>query len=89
LDDLTQVLPTDVEDYYVSTAYDSYSTQFRITDRTSDTVLALEDTDNVLPTGSYAWKIKGYRRNEIVGIISYAIDYAFTQQTGDVYRADA
>jgi hypothetical protein len=89
LNDLTKEFPTDIEDYYVSTAYDSYSTQFRITDRTSGTVLALEDTDNVLPTGSYAWKIKGYRRNEVVRIISYAIDYAFTQQTGDVYRADA
>jgi hypothetical protein len=78
--------PPDILDYYLSTEYDDYSTQYKINTRT-DSVITVDDSDNVLPTGTYAWKIQGYRRDEVVRIIAYAIDYAFTAQSGDVYRA--
>jgi hypothetical protein len=86
LDTVGKIWPTDILDYFVSTSYDNYSTQFKISART-DTQLTLIDSDNVLPTGSYDWKIQGYRRDEIIRIISYTIDYAATAQSALVYRA--
>jgi hypothetical protein len=79
--------PVDVVDYFISSSSDNYVQQFKILTR-SATTLTLQDADNVLPTGSFSWKIQGFRRDEIVRIISYTLDYAMTSQTGEVYRAD-
>lgn len=78
--------PVDVLDYFISTSADNYSTQFKITNRTASVITAT-DVDNVIPTGSYAWKIQGYRRDEVVRVIAYALDYAPTAQSGEVHRA--
>lgn len=85
LDVVSSEWPSDVVDYFLSTSNDNYNLQFRILSRTT-TTLTLEDLDNVLPTGSFSWKIKGYRRDEIVRIISYTLDYGLTAQLGQVYR---
>jgi hypothetical protein len=77
--------PTDILDYYISTSADNYSNQFKISSLAQPTI-TLVDTDNVLPTGLYSWKIQGYRRDEIVRIVSYAIDYSPTSQSASVYR---
>jgi hypothetical protein len=88
LDNISNSWPSDVIDYYLSTSNDNYQLQFRILNRTA-TTLTLEDVDNVLPTGSFSWKIQGYRRDEIVRIISYTLDYGFTAQSGQVFRNNA
>lgn len=80
--------PTDCLDYFISTSVDGYQNQFKVSGRTA-TTLTLVDSDDVLPTGTYAWKLQGYRRDEVVRIISYAIDYAPTSQSGEVYRTNA
>jgi hypothetical protein len=77
--------PSDIIDYFVSVANDNYVQQYKILTRTT-TTLTLQDSDNVLPTGSFAWTIQGYRRDEIVRIISYTLDYALTSQSGEVFR---
>jgi hypothetical protein len=79
--------PSDIIDYFVSVSSDNYVQQYKILTRTT-TTLTLQDSDNVLPTGSFAWKIQGYRRDEIVRIISYTLDYALTSQSGEVFRAN-
>lgn len=76
--------PTDLLDYYISCSDDSYVKQYRIT--VQSTALTVEDTQNSLPTGIFAWKVQGYRRDEIVRIISYTINYAFTAQSSQPYR---
>lgn len=88
LDDTDLEWPEDVIDYFISTSSDDYSTQFKIDARTT-TTLTLEDTDDVLPSGSFSWKIQGYRRDEIVRIISYTLDYGMTSQSGEVHRGTA
>jgi hypothetical protein len=87
LDTVGQAWPADLLDYYVTHASDSYTEQYRITARTSDTVLTLEDTNNSLPSSSLGWKLKGYRRDEILKILSYTLDYAITSQTQTPFRA--
>lgn len=77
--------PTDCIDYYISSSSDNYALEYRISGRT-DTVLTIADPDNVLPSGTLDWKIKGYRRDEVVRIISYSLNYALTAQSADVYR---
>ena len=85
LDNVSNIWPTDIIDYFISTSNDNYEQQFKISART-DTTLTLIDADDVLPTGTFSWKIKGYRRDEIVRIISYTLDYSLTAQSGEVYR---
>lgn len=83
LTDVTKTFPSDVVDYYISVASESYAQQYQISARTSDTVLALTDISNVLPSVVSAFKIKGYRRGEVLKIHSYIIDYSMTSQSQD------
>lgn len=85
LDVGTNEYPVDVLDYYVSLSADDYERQYRILSRTN-TQLVLEDINSDLPSGSYGWKIQGYRRREILKVISYVLDYSFTSQTQDSFR---
>lgn len=61
-------------DYFVSSAFDNYVNEYKITARTN-TVLTVEDTENNLPSGSYAFKIRGYRKNEAIRLLSHSIIY--------------
>lgn len=81
LNDPDNIWPTDVLDYYVVVN----NKRYRIVGRT-DTTLTVEDLDFDLPTGSLPWTINGYRRREILKIISYVLDYSFTSQSQDAYR---
>lgn len=85
--DNTKTFPSDVLDYYLQVADDSYATDYQITTRNSDTQLTVSDINNVLPSGVQAYKIKGYRRGEVLKIHSYIVDYSFTSQTQEPYRA--
>ncbi|MFN3453439.1 MAG: hypothetical protein ACK41T_00665 [Pseudobdellovibrio sp.] len=77
--------PLDCLDYYVLSSFDNYNNMYRILTE-SPTTLTLEDALNTLPNGNYEWIIKGYRRNEIVRIISYTINYSLTQQSAEPYK---
>ena len=61
-------------DYYISSSFDNYVKEYKITARTN-TVLTVEDTDNDLPTGSYSFKVRGYRKNEAIRLLSHSIVY--------------
>ena len=86
-DDVTKVWPTEYEGYYISFANDSYETQFKIVERTSDTVLTIQDPLSELPaSGSYQWLIKGYRKGEILNMLSYVIHFKFITDSQKSYH---
>ncbi|MNJ94793.1 hypothetical protein D3C87_124960 [compost metagenome] len=87
LDTPDTAFPMDVLDYYVSLETDLYERQYRILSRTP-TTLVLEDINGDLVGGTFNWKIQGYRRREILKIISYVIDYSFTSQSQDSFRKE-
>lgn len=85
---VTKDWPTDSVDYYISTANDSYVSQYKVLVRTADT-LTLVDSASNLPTGTYAWLLKGYKKGEPLSLLNYVIHIAnvdknqMTYETGD------
>jgi len=69
--------PTDILDYFICFAYDGYTQQFPIDERTSDTVLTVLDPGNKLVTaGSEPWLIKGYPKNQAMAMQSLILYFA-------------
>lgn len=87
LADITLIFPTDIVDYFVSFSNDDYANQFLITTRNSATQLTFTDPNLLAPLGSsMKWQISGYRKNEQLNLLSYAIAWAPVRQNQDVFR---
>jgi hypothetical protein len=80
--------PEDSVDYFVSTEADNYTKQYKVVARTNDTLQLLNIASD-LPTGSYKWEMKGYKKGEILNLLSLCLHYANmsssqkTFETGD------
>jgi hypothetical protein len=75
-------------DYYISFDEDDYTLQYLITERTSNTVLTIDDPDETLVSGSAVnFKVYGYRKNEAFRLLSYSIGFQFTNPTQTPFRA--
>lgn len=62
--------------YFISFDFDNYTRQFEIVQRNSDTVLTYFDPSDFGPSsGSYKWEMSGYRKGEVLQILSYTIHY--------------
>lgn len=89
---LTAGLTWDINsvEYYISFDNDDYATEYRVITRNSGTVLTVEDTTDSLPTLSGAqFKLRGYRKNEALRLLSYSLIYAPVSSTQTPFRADA
>lgn len=84
LDDISKEWPSDLGDYYIVID----SKLYKILSQAL-TTLTLEDIAGDLPDGPASWTVKGYRRGEILKLISYTINYSFTAQTQDTFRGSA
>lgn len=77
----------DVVGYSISFEVDSYQRQYLITARNSGTVITVQDLDGALLTQSGAkWQIKGYRKGDILTILSWAYEYGMLTTTQQPYR---
>ncbi len=76
----------DSYDYYISTASDSYNTQFQVLTVSGNTI-TIDNSSGLLPTDELDWVIKGYKRDEITKIISYAIEYSTTSPTQHQFKS--
>lgn len=72
-------------DYYLSFANDNYTRKFLVTARTSD-VLTFEDAANFAPNGTYAWKLTGMPKNQVLNLLSYCLHYAVLGKTQVDYK---
>lgn len=92
--------PNNCEDYYLYFNDDSYDTAFLIKDRVSDTVVEVYDPGTmVIATGvitpqltsgsGISWEMKGYRKNERMYLLSYAIHFDDGEQTLMPNRGDS
>lgn len=78
----------DPVDYYISFDTDDYATEYKITARTSDTVLTVDDSGASLTSGTgVSYKIYGYRKNEAIRLLSYSIIYSLIGATQTPFRA--
>lgn len=67
--------PSDSVDYYLSQEDDDYDTQLLVTERAAN-VLTYSDTADVSSTGSQKWLLKGYKKGEVINLLSYALIFA-------------
>jgi hypothetical protein len=85
--DTTQNWLQDPVDYYISFPDDAYVQEFKVTARTSNTVLTVEDIGGLLTTkASTAWKLKGYRKDESLRLLSYTIIYTPLTPSQTAYK---
>jgi hypothetical protein len=80
LTDVTKTWPAVLVDYYISFSSDSYTRDYLITARTSDTVLTFSDATNACPNGTNSWVIRGYPRGEVLTLLAYTLDVAIFGQ---------
>lgn len=72
--------------YFISFSDDDYEREWPITSRT-DTTLTVDDPAELLSTSSNRnWKIRGYKKNEILNLLSYVIDHAPLTMTQEPSR---
>jgi hypothetical protein len=89
LNNAALVWDTHAVDYFISFAEDDYATEYLVTARTSDTVLTIEDTDGTLVTNATeSFRLRGYRKNEALRLLSYSLIYQATTPTQTPYRTD-
>jgi len=72
--------PLDAVDYFISFEVDNYSREYLVTARTPDTLTFL-DPGNTAPTGTQKWVLKGYRKDEVLNLLSYTLHYAALGKT--------
>jgi len=78
--------PINVVGTYISLSGDNYTREFEVLERTSDTVLTVDDPLSFLPTGSYGWKLRGYPVGQILNLLSYLVEFALIGKTQTPYR---
>jgi len=78
--------PADCVNYYISTEVDGYVRQFKITNRTDDTITVL-DPGNNLPAGSLKWEMKGTKKDEVLNLLSYNIHWANLSKTQATFES--
>lgn len=83
----TNEWPLSCEDYKILFQDDGYTNEFTITNRSSDSEIAVKDDDNKLVNGSDGWKIKGKPKNELFSMVSYIIPYVIMGDNHAGYQA--
>lgn len=78
--------PVDSVDYYVSFDSDDYTENFLVTDR-SASVLTFADPENkTVSSASRKWVIRGYKKGDVLSLLSYSIFYAQLTATQKPFR---
>lgn len=83
---MTGSWPSDVLDYYISLASDSYVAHYLVTARTS-TVLTVSDALNLMPAaGNYKWVLRGYAKGQVTQIQSAVLPFSLLTSSQTPFR---
>jgi len=82
----TRAWPAEIVDYFISTANDNYSRQFRVLSRDSDSVITVVDSGAELVSGNFEWLLKGYKRGEPLSLQGYTVHIANEDQNQMTYH---
>ncbi len=81
--------PTNSEDYFIALEDDGYVAEYLVTNRISDTQVAINDPLGTLPTGSFKWVIRGYKKDEPLHLLGFNIHWTNVSQTQQTYHSSA
>lgn len=88
LDNVAMKWIANAVDYNISFEDESYAKEWAITNRT-DTELTVNDPLSQFTTGvGRNWRIHGYRKDQILNLLSYVIDFAPLTMSQEPYRAN-
>lgn len=66
--------PSDVYNYWILFAGDTYTAKYRITERVSSTVVKFHDPSGAVATGAnISWVIKGLKKEALINLIEYSL----------------
>lgn len=90
LDDLDMSFIDDPIGYVVVFAADDLATEYRILDRPSATTLLLDDPSGLILSdlSEVEWSIKGYRKNQLLSLLSFDIRFTYIGRTQQAYKLD-
>lgn len=78
--------PSDIVGYYLSFST-TYTAQFQVISRDSATQVTVSDPLGQIPaSGTYSWLLKGYRKNEVMHVLSYVIHFKPMTDTQKSYH---
>lgn len=80
---------SDAPGYYISFASDSYSKEYLITDNDGEVLTVSDSADTLADQTSTAWKIKGYRKREVLSIMNYVVQFNYMTTTQAPYKAQS
>lgn len=83
----SNVWPMDSVDYVITSEDDGYVREYTVLDIPSDGVLHVADPGGTLPTGSFKWELKGYRKGEPLNLLSYNVFWNQVDQNQMTYQA--
>lgn len=88
LNTVTTEWASDIVDYYIAFASDSYVNEYLITSRDSASQLTFSDGSNLVSSDASAsgWVIRGYPKNERISLLSYSLNYSPMSYTQDAFR---
>lgn len=87
LSGISGVFPADVVGYLLTLSNDTYTKEYTIITRGSDTSITVSDPDGDFSTlTGTQWEIKGYRKKERLNLLSYTLAYATVQENQQAYR---
>lgn len=78
--------PNDAVDYKILIDTDSYVREYTI-DSVSGNTLTVNDPSGILVNSTVNWKIKAKRKNQILNLISYNVQYSFLGRTQKAFKA--
>lgn len=84
---LTADWPADVVDYKISTEVDDYAGEFLVSVRTSNDVITVIDPNNALPTGSFKWVLRGFKKDEPLSLLSYNLFWNDVSQSQMTFQS--
>lgn len=80
LDSGSSEWPTFSVDYFISFSFDNYQKEYLVNARTA-TTLTVSDANNTLIDGSFAWKMSGIPKGQVLYLDNYTIEYAYLGKT--------
>lgn len=86
--DVTTPWPDDSVDYYISFWSDGYENEYLITARTDTTLTFSDPFDTAVMTDEESWMIKGYKKGEVLNLISYSVAFFVMSDTQGRYKGN-
>lgn len=74
-DQVNNAWPEDIVGYRFRVANDNYTKEYEVEERIDDFTVKVIDSESLLPTGSYAWEIWGFKKGEPLNLLGYNVHW--------------